>query len=166
MSVVFNIPLPKLPFFYLALGDALEGAMLRATEAAAHRARAHLVERTQKMAADTGRLAASWTVVPLEGQVGHAVVNPLVYAPVVELGRRPGSRPPPSSVIARWLQRKGMSGKEAKQLAFVVARAIGRRGIRGKHILGGAIPDLKEMAVKEFRRVMLDAAARVAGRAR
>lgn len=45
----------------------------------------------------------------------------------VETGRRPGA-PPPISAILPWVQRK-LGGD--RQVAFLVARAIGRRGTKG-----------------------------------
>ncbi len=51
----------------------------------------------------------------------------LVYHPVMEAGRRPGSRPPPSAALADWARRKGFAGS-----LFVLARSIGRRGTKGR----------------------------------
>lgn len=53
------------------------------------------------------------------------------YARVVEEGRGANKRPPPSAPIAAWLRRKG--GDPSR--AYVVARAIGRRGIRPRPYL-------------------------------
>lgn len=68
----------------------------------------------------------------------HGVVAPGVvaaqYADVMELGRRPGAPPPPTSVIAAWATRHGI----AAEAAFVIARAIGRRGLKGHHMFQNA----------------------------
>src|SRR5437016_9302502 len=56
----------------------------------------------------------------LRGTVG----SPLVHVFVMEHGRRPNQKPPPTAPIKLWLQRHGMDPK----LAFVVARSIGRKG--------------------------------------
>lgn len=60
------------------------------------------------------------------------VVNPLIYAWPVERGRRPG-KPPPPGPIAYWLYRKGIvtDRKKIRSAAYLVARAIGRRGTKG-----------------------------------
>lgn len=64
--------------------------------------------------------------------------DPVVYGSVyslaettvyVEYGRRPG-RPPPTSALEAWCER--VLGDAS--LAFIVARAIGRRGLRGFHM--------------------------------
>lgn len=62
------------------------------------------------------------TAVSLRGTVQSAHPSALV----MEHGRRPGAAPPPTGPIAAWLSRHGADPK----LAFVVARAIGRRGIK------------------------------------
>lgn len=49
---------------------------------------------------------------------------------VLELGRRPGAKPPPTGPIRAWLARHGSDPK----LAFVVARAIGKRGMPARHM--------------------------------
>lgn len=70
-------------------------------------------------------------------------VNALEYIKWLDLGRRPGAKPPPSSAIETWLEIRGIRsrtdlntppGKDKlpetnKSLAFVIARAIGRDGI-------------------------------------
>lgn len=59
------------------------------------------------------------------------VFNPLKYAAPVEYGRKPGKMPPVSDVKL-WVVRKlGLTGKEADNAAFLIARAIGRRGTKG-----------------------------------
>jgi hypothetical protein len=58
------------------------------------------------------------------------VFTPLdpIYGQPVEFGRKPGKRPP-TDAIKLWVVRKlGLSGKEADSAAFLIARAIGRRG--------------------------------------
>ena len=61
------------------------------------------------------------------------------YASVVEYGRRPGLRPPPSSVIEQWLYFKGRTGhisvmitQSTKGLAYIIAKKIGKEGIPEK----------------------------------
>jgi hypothetical protein len=67
----------------------------------------------------------------LMGEVG----SPLIYAPVMEFGRRPGSPMPPSDAIRTWIIRKGIaSSDQADGLAFVIARSIGRKGIKARRM--------------------------------
>jgi hypothetical protein len=63
----------------------------------------------------------------IEGTVGTS----LSYGLPVEYGRRPGKMPPVDAIEA-WVTRKGFApeGQEHK-VAFLIARAIGRRGTQG-----------------------------------
>lgn len=59
------------------------------------------------------------------------VTNPVRYGLPVEYGRKPGKRPP-RDAIELWVVRKlGLRGAEARSAAFLIARAIGRRGTKG-----------------------------------
>lgn len=94
-----------------------------------------LGERTAKQGAfsfhDTGALSRAITreVTPTYGRVFVARQGAVAqYAEVMELGRRAGAKPPPQQALVGWMSRHGMDPK----LAFVLARAIGRRGIKGR----------------------------------
>ena len=92
-----------------------------------------LLQRDAKILApvDTGRLRASITpsvtVGPeaIQGVVGSNVK----YAPYVELGTRPHW--PPIAALETWAKSHGTS-------AFLVARAIARRGTKARRYLQGA----------------------------
>lgn len=63
------------------------------------------------------------------------------YWKYIEEGRKPGKQPP-ISAIQTWIENKGIvpygtSSKvpNTKQLAFVIARSIGKKGIPGKYPL-------------------------------
>lgn len=59
------------------------------------------------------------------------VFNPVEYANAVETGRKPGT-PPPTDRLLLWVRRKlKVSDEDARGVAYVVARAIGRRGTKG-----------------------------------
>lgn len=67
-------------------------------------------------------------------RLGAILRNDAPHAAVIEFGRRPGATPPPVDVIAKWVRRKlGIKGKGSRarirQVAFLIARAIGRRGL-------------------------------------
>jgi hypothetical protein len=53
---------------------------------------------------------------------------------VMEMGRRPGAAAPPTEALAGWMARHGKPQSEA----FVVARAIGRRGLRARRFMARA----------------------------
>lgn len=87
------------------------------------------------------------------------IASPLSYAGFVERGRKPGSKPPPVDALLTWVERhlqphvlavsiktrratKVMIGdqktKAIRGVAFLVARAIGKRGIKGKFMFRNA----------------------------
>jgi len=83
----------------------------------------------------TGELAGSMTsrvmneVTYITGEVYSSMSNP-IYPLVMEAGRRPGARMPPIEAIRVWSDAVLGPG-----LAFVVARSIGRKGIKGHWFL-------------------------------
>lgn len=83
---------------------------------------------------DTGQLRASITPeVRTEGwNVIGIVGSNKVYAPFMELGTRPHM--PPLAALATWARRHNTS-------AFLVARAIARRGLKARKYLQRAVDD-------------------------
>lgn len=89
----------------------------------------------QRVPVNTGQLRQSITgeVTGTPVSLKGVVTSPLQphYAPDVEYGRKPGKMPPVGP-IELWARRKlGLSGKELESAAFLIARAIGRRGTKG-----------------------------------
>jgi hypothetical protein len=70
---------------------------------------------------DTATLARSITS-EVHG-LSARVYSPLVYAGVMEAGRRPGAKMPPPAALAGWARRHGYTGS-----LWVLARNIGRYG--------------------------------------
>jgi hypothetical protein len=112
---------------------------------------------------DLGFARQSWQVQidrPSPVLVQGSVYSNLDYMPYIEEGRRPGSRPPPSSALYDWVARKlGIAAKDIAGVAFVVARAIGQRGLPALRPLGKAVEANAALAQQIFTR---DIPARVA----
>ena len=91
------------------------------------------------------------------------VGTPSPYAPVIEFGRKAGkgvSREGQES-IALWAKAKlGVQEIEARSVAFLIARAIKRRGQPAKKIFQGVL----DANIGQINRAFEDAAARIAGR--
>ena len=84
---------------------------------------------------------------------GAVIFNDSPYAGVVELGRRPGSRPPPSHLLIPWVRRKmHLTESEAVGVAFVLSRAIGKRGQEPRRVLDMSIPDIVKFVDIEIGR--------------
>lgn len=124
-----------------------------------------IVERLAKAAARVWRghlrrsVTTKTTVSPLF--VTTTVGSNLPYARARDQGRSAGSTPPPTAPIAAWLASKGGDPK----LAFVVARAIGRRGIPGDRFLTGSFEKAKPQIRAEFGKVPRAVIARLRGSA-
>ena len=108
-----------------------------------------VVERTPRGVGGAGGLAGSISgeVVSAGGRVTGIVGTPVEYGVVVELGRRPGKRMPPTAPIALWAQRKlGLTEKEASSAAFAIARNIAAEGFEGAKMFGQAWDDNERWA--------------------
>jgi hypothetical protein len=66
----------------------------------------------------------------LVGEV-YSSITDSVYPLVMEYGRRPGAKPPPVAAIMPWVVAKFGDGS----LAYVIARSIGRKGIKPHYFL-------------------------------
>lgn len=81
------------------------------------------------------------------------------YWQYVEYGRRPVSKRPPIEAIEEWIRVKpiipyAVNGKvpDTRQLAFLIARKIGRDGIEGKKPLTNAMySDTAENIIQEIK---------------
>ncbi len=83
----------------------------------------------------TGTLRASVFGVERATETGviGLVGSPLIYAPPVELGTRPHF--PPIEPLVDWVKLKlGVPEKDARGVAFLVARKIARKGTGATHV--------------------------------
>lgn len=94
---------------------------------------------------DTGRLRASIT--PDVRMAGNDVIgvvgSNVIHAPFMELGTRPHW--PPISALETWARRHGMN-------AYVVARAIARRGLKARRYLQRAFEDNRTRILEAIER--------------
>lgn len=131
---------------------------------------------------NTGAYARAWksTVIPN----GVRLFNDSPYAAVIEKGRRAGSRMPPLEAIERWVLRRLRTkagtykrGKRAgqeklrkfgadedlmKAVALQIARAIARRGLRPRLVMGRVMNQLVQTFTNEIENT-LDAALNALG---
>jgi hypothetical protein len=98
----------------------------------AHQVRTEIVIRTP---VDTGRLRSSLAVASRDQGLTAIVGTNVQYAPHVEFGTRPHW--PPLSAMQPWAGRHGFP--KGKKGAFLVARAISRRGTRARHMFRDGI---------------------------
>ena len=88
--------------------------------------------------ADGGIEITGSTLETLEGRV----FSSLPYAIVIDQGRTPGARMPPPAALITWVERVlqvGGSREEVETVAFLVARAIGRKGIQARNFVAAGV---------------------------
>ncbi|MGH7459834.1 MAG: hypothetical protein ACREMA_02250 [Longimicrobiales bacterium] len=104
-------------------------------------------------------VAAGRGVPVVRGFVG----SPLAHVLVLDRGRRPGAPPPPSDALELWVRRRmGVTDiAEAQRVAFLVARAIGRRGTKALHIFDRAVRESQSTLDRIFDRAGVAIAVRV-----
>lgn len=128
----------------------------------------------QLAARDTGRLGGSinnrisGTFPSLVGEVGPDAR----YGRFVEFGRRPGARMPPVDALMGWVQRhwhtiaerrRGVSRRTLRGEAYVLARAIARRGIPARPFMAPAYERNRSRIAEGFARLGLNVVAYLAG---
>lgn len=89
---------------------------------------------------DTGRGARSIRPVVRGARME---IDMLPHMVVMHKGRRPGSRMPPLDPIRGWLFRKQTRGQLVGANAFLIARSIGRKGIKKHNFLRNAVRKLR-----------------------
>lgn len=102
--------------YHRKLADRFRPTILRGVRSGAARAIGELVHATRTApaanpagigtggAVNTGQFVRSWKVIPLPD--GAEILNTAPHAPVVDGGRRPGSRFPPRDALIAWIKRK------------------------------------------------------------
>lgn len=108
--------------------------LMRGVLSGAKRCLAYIQKRTRDAkAVDTGAYLRAWKAEPTDA--GAHVYNAAPYSPIIEYGRRSGARQPPVAALISWVKHKlGIKDEEARSVAFLIARAIGRRGLPARRI--------------------------------
>lgn len=76
------------------------------------------------------------------GDLHYRIAPGANYAAMVERGRRPGRQPGTANGLTEWVKQKtGLEGKPLDRMSFVVARAIGRKGIRPQPYMRPALAE-------------------------
>jgi len=91
-------------------------------------------------------------------EIGSGVLTgkALIYAEVVEFGRKPGGFPPwkENSGLYRWVKLKlGIAGKMTKSVAFLIARKIAKYGFKGQPYLHPAFKHEEPIFIREIKKI-------------
>jgi hypothetical protein len=100
---------------------------------------------------NTGAYLRAWKSQPVSD--GARVFNDSSYGPIIEDGRKPGSKMPPKGVMARWAQRRlGLSREEALAIDFPLRRAIKDRGLRPRKVMANSLEQMTAAVDEEVMR--------------
>lgn len=103
-------------------------------------------------AVNTGAFLRGWRAEKVEQ--GARVFNRAPHAAFVEEGRKPGKAPPVAPII-KWMKQrgiaKGLKGG-AKKIAWLIARAIGRRGLLGRKVMERSAKEMEKVVQREVIR--------------
>lgn len=152
----------------------LPDVLREATIAALRQSGNIIVEEAQRILADqgkivTGELLTSFRInVNTRGRLGPilTVSNTAQGASAVELGRRPGSRPPPVEALRVWAEISGFPSDD--ESLYLLGQKIARDGIEGSFFLtqAGRIagPQVSARVAEEVRAATSRLSAQVAPR--
>ena len=104
----------------------------------------------------SGKLLNSFSYKIIEdtqGLLSLGLFSDTDYAEFVDKGRKPGKRPP-MKAIESWVKTKGIGGsqKEQKSLSFLIARKIGRFGIKPTPYIGPVLDKISKDLIQEIER--------------
>lgn len=101
---------------------------------------------------DRGRYKSGWKVEVTNNQARF--YNDKPYADVIEEGRRAGRPPPPPDQLVPWVKRKlkVKNQKMAQRVARAVAFVIGKRGLKGRHVLASAEKRIERALAEDIER--------------
>ena len=85
------------------------------------------------------------------GQVG----TPAIYGAAIEYGTKPHF--PPIAPLVFWVEKRlGLTGKEAKSVAFAIARKISKKGTYGTHMFQYAFERNRSAVVAMLKQIPED----------
>lgn len=103
---------------------------------------------------DTGFANANFTSELIPN--GVRLSNLATYFSVLDGGRRKGARTPPLEPIKRWAMRKmGLSEEEAASAAWPIARAIGKRGLEARSIMGDSLKEMGKVVADSVSKALV-----------
>jgi hypothetical protein len=150
MQIQFDIVPPKTPLF---TGDAeavVSEELRAATEESVLRVRTAIIPLTPVNLGPLRGGTQTSVTIDQSGPVGR-IFNPIAYANPMNTGAAFPSAGPPAAALELWVRRKlGVSEEEAAGVAFVIARSIKRRGLKGRRFFGQGWEQTKPVVEQRY----------------
>ena len=132
--------------------DQLPGRVVTAVEAALSRGAMELARAARDKAPKAFSTLTNSIKADKAGPLHYIVAPHVMYAPFVEHGRPPGKQPGTANGLMEWVRQKtGLQGTALNSRTFVIARAIGRRGIKAQPYMWPAIEAHRDRIVERVR---------------
>lgn len=171
--------MPRFVVDHRHLGDAIErghreaiekvvAAIRKTVKLHGPRIAQALVDREEPKPVDRGTYRRSFEAADIKN--GAEFFNHAPHAPIIEGGRRKGSKMPPVDLIAAWVKRKGLgrvrigpiqkggrrrpNAEQIRTIAFLVARSIAKHGLPAHRILGRTTLQLTPIVQAEVDRAL------------
>lgn len=144
--------------------ETLPQRLRKTLEAAHEQAGRETVNELRQQTIQSGAIASFSFLRSIEKQYerqGAAeawlIGSALPYAPFVNYGRKPGKRPPIEAIL-KWVVLKPIrtGDKDPRSIAFAIAAAIGRRGVKPKLFFEETVkrmtPRIEQLITDELQR--------------
>jgi len=140
MGTTFKVAPKDLGKYEKKLKEQFRPTMRAAMETGGRRALAQVQSLSSSQVRPFTGSFSMWWLGQLIDWNAYRVWNSTPYAAPVEYGRRPGAKPPPVRALEPWVEKVlQVAPNRVRSVAFLVAKAIGRRGIKGRNILEQAL---------------------------
>ncbi len=140
MEFAVEVTVPRIPLTDGSAPGVVHEEMLRAAEVSVALLQGSIVPRVP---VDRGfaRQGVQASVTGEGVDVTGRVFDPVAYAVPLEAGSQPHF--PPTDAIAGWVRRKGIASdeREVRSVAFLIARAISRRGTRARNFFRDGVAE-------------------------
>lgn len=173
MKHTFTIKPGKLGEYEKSLPRKYMAALLQAHERASKEMVKQLQDATRNAAPThsggpvgavaSGKLMRGWAFKLIRSDLSVVVYNTArdgtkPYDSYVEQGVKPGGRQPPTSAILKWMRAAGISAQRPRSVAFLIGRAIRRRGLRARLIVlgksGSRLANFAKAHYRHFRQIV------------
>jgi hypothetical protein len=156
MASVTQVPLKNFGEYEKRLGVRMPRYLAQAMDKAGAKVLEHLKQVSARdVRPYTGSFNEGWKREAADRLGSQRIFNDSPHAPYVEGGRAPRQKMPPYDALEMWVQRvRGVASPESRNVAMQLARKIAIFGIKPRHVLKNATPELIKIFARETTQFM------------